>query len=109
MADLVGNPEDRFSRDAAHIIEVVFVVPGRIANGHANNVCLKEKLQEVQRDRKELGKGPSHDFTVIDSGEEILKINLFLRAIYFLRFSREKQSHEKKVPRKCPSICFCIV
>ena len=24
-------------------------------NGHANSQCLKEKLQEVQRDRKELG------------------------------------------------------
>lgn len=39
-----------------HCSSIDHRVPGRIANGHANNASLKEKLQEVQRDRKELEK-----------------------------------------------------
>ena len=31
------------------------LVPGKIANGHASNESLKDKLLEVQRDKKELG------------------------------------------------------
>ena len=32
------------------------LVPGKIANGHASNESLKDKLLEVQRDKKELGR-----------------------------------------------------
>lgn len=40
----------------SHCTSIEHRVPGRTANGHANNVSIEEKLQEVQGDRKELEK-----------------------------------------------------
>ena len=41
MSDLVGNPEDRFSHNEAHIIHVSHFVPALCVLGHSANSQLK--------------------------------------------------------------------